>query len=220
MELIVLNSNLTVVITLQNWPVDTLGPFAESLIRKGFLVNRPTAIQQMQVQTGPFASKGTTTALGIEYGARRIPMQITNNITSPHENVNEVLSALTTIGYPPQESIERIDIQGAVTIKTQGDNASTFASKVVDEKFIRNVGNIFERNVKAVGLRLVTEESIAAGAGGSPFIMLLEPLFNDPTDTKLWVQFNHATNTSDKAIDFLQHLYDRLKKVILELKGV
>ncbi len=71
----------------------------------------------MQVQSGPFATKGTTTALGIAYGFRRIDFQITNNITSPHENIQEVFSALTTIGYPYQESIERIDIQGNITIK-------------------------------------------------------------------------------------------------------
>jgi hypothetical protein len=101
-ELILLNSNLTVYITLQNFPVDTLRPFSESLIKKGFTVNLPTAIQQMQVQAGPFAAKGTTTALGIVYGFRRIDLQITNNITSPNENVEEVFAALHSIGYPPK----------------------------------------------------------------------------------------------------------------------
>jgi hypothetical protein len=219
-ELIVLNSNLTVIITLQNWPVDTFQPFAEALVRKGFIVNRPTAIQQMQVQSGPFASKGNTTALTIEYVNRRILMQITNNITSPQDNLEEVFSALTTIGYPPQESTERIDVLGAVTIKTQGDHASTFVPHVVKEDFTESVKEIFGRQVNAVGIRLSTTESLSTGVGGSPFIILLEPLFNDPTNTKLWAQLNYATNNGEYATDFLEHLYDRLKDIIMRFKGV
>jgi hypothetical protein len=218
-ELIVLNSNLTIIITLQNWPVDTLSPFADSLIKKGFTVNRPTAIQQMQVQAGPFAAKGTITALGIEYATRRILMQITNNITSPNENLEEVLSALTTIGYPPQESIERIDIQGTITIKTQGVNASTFVPNIIKEDFTKYVQNVFEREVNTVGIRLATKESFTSGLNSSPFIILLEPLFNDPTDTKLLVQLSYVSYSHDNSIQFLEDLYDRLKNVILGFKG-
>jgi hypothetical protein len=217
-ELIVLNSNLTVAITLQNWPMDTVSPFADSLIRKGFTVNRPTAIQQMQVTSGPFAAKGTTSALAVDYAARRILLQITNNITSPQENVGEVLLALTSIGYPPQESIERIDTQGVITIKTQGEKATSFVPNKVDGKFITSVGEIFGRQVKAVGIRLMSVEPFIAGAAGSPFIMLLEPLFNDPSDSKLGIHLTYATNNSENAMIFLEHLYDRLKSTILELK--
>lgn len=217
-DLIVLNSNLTVAITLQNWPVDTLGPFADTLIKKGFTVNRPTSIQQMQVQSGPFASKNTTTGLGIDYGSRRVVLQITNNITNPQENVKEVFAVLTSIGYPPQESINRIDIQGAVTIKTQAAKASTFVPNVVSSDFIKRGGEVFNREIRAVGIRLTSAESISEGVGKSPFVILMEPLFNDPTDTKILVQLNYASASGDEALDFLEHLYDRLKKIILELK--
>ena len=217
-ELIILNSNLTIFITLQNWPVDTLRPFSESLIKRGFTVNFPTAIQQMQVQSGPFASKGTTTALGIAYGFRRIDMQITNNITTPHDNVKEIFSTLTTIGYPPQESIERIDLQGSITIKTQGEKASAFVPNVIKGDFIKDLREVFGRHVNVVGVRLSSAERFIDGAGSSPFIILLEPLFNDPSDTKLLIHLNYSTNNEDHVIEFLEHLYDRLKNVIMGFK--
>lgn len=216
-ELIILNANLTVTITMQNWPIDTVNPFAESLIRKGFTVNRPTTVQQMYVQSGPFAAKETTTALGIEYQYRRIVMQITNNISSPQENVREVFSALSTIGYPPQESIERIDIHGTITIKIDGGNASTYVPQVVKENFVTELGNIFGRQINAIGIRLSAGGRLT-DARNSPFIIHLEPLLNDPTDTKLLIQIDSATESSKDFLVFIEHLYGRLKNIIRSFK--
>ena len=89
-------------------------------MRKGFRVNTPTAIQQMEVQSGPFASKGSTTGLGVDYSTRRISMQITNNKTSPQENLKEILAVIDSIGYPTQESLARIEVSGSVVIKVEG----------------------------------------------------------------------------------------------------
>lgn len=216
-DLIIVNSSLTVIITLQNWPQDTFGPFADALIKKGFDVNLPTNAQA--IQPLPFARKGSTTAIGIEYAARRIPLQITNNITNPQDNINEVFSVLRGIGYTPEESIERIDIQGYVTIKVQVDKASSFVPNVVDKRIVKRIGGIIEHNVKAVGLRLSSEEPIIGGANASPFLLLLEPLYTDPSDSKLSVQLNYTTNNGTKAVKFLEDLYDRLKKIVVELKN-
>lgn len=219
-DLIIVNSSLTVIITLQNWPQDTVGPFADALIKKGFDVNLPTTVQTMQVQAAaPFARKGSTTGIGIEYPARRIPIQITNNITNPQDNIIEVYSVLRGIGYTPEESIERIDVQGYVTIKTQVDKASSFVPNIVDKKIVEKIGRIMEHNVKALGFRLSSEEPIIGSTNSSPFLLLLEPLYTDPSDSKLSIQINYATDNSTKAVKFLEDLYDRLKKIIVELKS-
>jgi hypothetical protein len=220
-NLIIVNSSLTVVITLQNWPQDTFGPFADALIKKGFDVNLPTTVQAMQVQSAaPFARKGSTTGLGIEYPARRIPIQITNNVTNPQDNINEVFAVLRGIGYAPEESIERIDIQGYVTIKIQGgDRAYSFVQNLIDKNIVEKIGRIMDHKTKAVGVRLSSEEPLLRGISASPFLLLLEPLFTDPSDSKLSVQLNYATDNGEKAIQFLEGLYDRLKKIIIELKG-
>jgi hypothetical protein len=205
-------------ITLQNWPADTLSPFSEALIKKGFKVNLPTAIQQLQVQSGPFASKGTTTGLAIDYPTRRVLIQVTNNVTSPHDNLKEILAALTSIGYPPQESIERIEMQGTVTIKIEGDTkASDLVPKVIKDRFVGNLTNVFGRQVKAVGIRLETNESIFDTPKGSPFNLLLEPLFNDPSNSKLVAQLACVTDNEDTATTFLERLYQRLKLLVEEL---
>jgi hypothetical protein len=220
MDLIILNSSLTIVITLQNWTQDTFGPFSDALIKRGFAVNLPTTVQQLQVQaTAPFARKGKITGLVTDYPNRRIVMQITNNITSPHENVEEILSILQSIGFPSQESIERIDIQGQINIKIQGYEASKLVPNVVDKRFINSVGKILGRNVRAVGIRLSSTEPFTSGTNVSPFVILLEPLFTDPTDTKMMAHVSYASSNGELTIDFLQHLYDRLKNIISEFKG-
>jgi hypothetical protein len=212
-NLITVNSSLTVVVTLQNWPQDTMGPFVDALIQKGFDVNIPA------VQSGmPFAKKGNTSGLALDYLSRRISIQITNNITNPEHNISELFSVLKGIGYMPEESIERIDVNGYVTIKIQGEyRASSLVPNLVNNDVVEKIGKIMEHPTRAIGLRLSSEEPFIRGANASPFLLLLEPLYTDPSDSKLSVQLIYATDNNEKATTFLKDLYDRLKKIIVEL---
>jgi hypothetical protein len=205
-----------IILTLQSWPQDTAGPLIDALIRKGFRVNLPSTVQQIQVSSSqPFASKGTTTALGVDYMNRRIAIQITNNINSPEENVKEVFSILSSIGYPQQEFIERLEIQGNVLIKVIGNKASDCISNIIKQNIAEKMNKIMQRDVKIVGVRISSENTLIDSVNKSPFLILLEPLYTDSTDSKITTQINYATNSGDSAIEFLKNLYDSLKNIIL-----
>jgi hypothetical protein len=210
----VLNSSLTVMLTLQVFQPDSFLPFMDELIKKGFMVNHPRIIQETQVETGPLARKGTTTNIAIDYINRRIVIQITNNIKSPHENLNEILSVLYAIGYNSEEFIERIDITGTVVIKTSDSN-SEFINAIVKDEFKEKVGEILNSKVEMTAIRISSTESLMGDISKSPFMILFEPLFTDALKSKFQVRIAYASSKADDTIKFMENLYDSLKKIIL-----
>jgi len=140
--------------------------------------------------------------------------QITNEINSPNTNIQEILDVLTEIGFPSQESIERIDIQGKITIKLQEGNASTLISNVIKDEFGANADKIMGRKTQVIGIRLSSKEMYKSGISKSPFLLLIEPLLTDDSDTKFLVQITFSTNSHESALDFSTNLYERLKALI------
>jgi hypothetical protein len=189
--------------------MDTLTPFTNALYQKGFNIGQTP--QQI-------AMKGTTSNIQIDYPNRRISIYITNNITSPNENVEEILSALSHIGYPSEESVSRIDIGGDISIKIQNESSSSLVSNIVQNKFIDNVGEIFERKMKAIGIRISSSESFTNHISTSPFVILFEPLFTDNSDTKMLAQLIYMSDNIRYSLQFLKGLYDRLKNTVMVLK--
>jgi len=213
-QLIILNSSLTVSVTLQNWTPDNIGSLYETLIKKGFTVPQLTPTQQMQGLSAPTARKGTTTAFTVDHAIRRLMFQITNEINSPNTNIQEILDVLTEIGFPSQESIERIDIQGKITIKMQEGNASTLIPNIIKDEFGAKADKIMGRKTQVIGIRLSSKEMYKSGISKSPFLILIEPLLTDDSDTKFLAQVTFSTNSHESALDFSTNLYERLKALI------
>lgn len=216
LNLVILNSSLTVSITLQSWTPDYQGPLIDSLTKQGFMAN---PLQQNQLQTGPFFHKKEIRGLGIDHVNRRIFFQITNNNSAPHQNILEVLRTLSAIGFPTHESVERIDIQGYITIKIQGDIASTFVPNVVDKTFIQNVNRIMERRINAVGMTFSTVEQFTGGISKSPYTVNIQPLLTDDSDTKFIAHVMYSSSNGESTMEFIEHLYDKLRSIISAFKG-
>lgn len=214
----ILNSSLQIQITLQNWTPDNQGVFLDALVKKGFTLIQPNPMQKMAGQPAPIAHKAKTTGIWIDHLSRRIILQITNENTKPNENIKEILDILSIIGFPSQESVERISIQGSVTIKIDVP-ASDLVSNIIDTQFKTKANEIFGREVKAIGLRLSTEELPTSGASKSPFVILIEPLFTDDSNSKLIANITYNTSNSESALEYAQALYDRLKQIISGLSG-
>ncbi len=215
---IILSSSLRITIIVQNWTSDNHGYFFEALVKKGYTVANPDPTQVMQGQLVPLARKGTTSALTIDHQNRSILFQITNENNSPNKNIEEILEILSSIGFPSQESVERIDIQGNVIIKLQDGKASSLVTRVVNNNFMKNVGTIFGRQIKPIGLRISSEEPWSAGSSKSPFVILMEPLFVDDSDTKILANLTCYSGNAQYVLDFAQNLYERLKNIIIELQ--
>ncbi len=215
---IILNSSLTVGITLQNWTADNHGIFLDGLIKKGFTLIPPNPVQQMQGEPAPIAHKTKTTAIWIDHFTRRIDLQITNENTKPNENIKEILDVLAIIGFPSQESVERMDIQGNVTIKLQDAKSSELVPQIIEKRFKTKTNEIFERDVKVIGIRLSSTEPLTSGVSKSPFVILIEPLFTDDSDTKMIVNVSYSSSSADSTLEFAQCLYERLKQIISGLK--
>lgn len=209
-DLIILNSNIFVIITLQNWTQDTFKPLMITLAQNGFTLGESPLY---------LAMKGTTTNVQVDYYNRRITIQITNNNTAPNENLEEIFSILSQIGYPSKESIARIDITGNISIKIADKSASSLVSNIVNYHFINQIGNIFERNMLPVGIRISTSELLTGDISKSPFVILLEPLLTDPRDSKLLVNIIYTSDNEQYTVLFLKDLYDRLKKIIIEFEN-
>lgn len=216
-DLIVLNSSLTVTITLQIFQPDSFLPFMDELIKKGFMVNQPKYIQQTQVETGPLARKGTITNLQIDYITRRIFIQITNNIKSPQDDLTEILSVLYSIGYNSDEFIERINIEGIIILKTNDSN-SNFINNVVKDEFKEKVNQIFNTKTDMAAIRIASEEPMTGDISKSPFLILIEPLLSDLSKTKFQIHVMYANSDSKNTVLFMQNLYDRLKNVLSVFK--
>ena len=150
-QLIILNSSLTVSVTLQNWTPDNIGSLYDTLIKKGFSVSQLTSAQQLQGQFVPHARKGTTTAFTVDQATRRLIFQITNEINSPNKNIEEILEVLKEVGFPSQESIERVDIQGKITIKMQEGNASKLIPRIIKDEFSTVADEIMGRKTNVIG---------------------------------------------------------------------
>ena len=166
------------------------------------------------------AHKNTTTNISVDYTYRRITIQIGNNRSSPQENVNEIFSVLSEIGYSPQESIERVDVSGYVTIKAQDDLASSFVPSVIESRFVEKVGKILGQSVRPIGIRIASTEPLYTGnISRSPFLFLIEPLLSDPSDTKFLVNIIYASNSADQVIHFLEGLYSSLMDIITVFKN-
>jgi hypothetical protein len=205
---------------MQYWPQGTFMPFMDELVKKGFIVSQPQFIQQMQVQSQPLARKGTTTSVGIDYNTRRVVVQITNEVTSPNENVMEILSVLTKIGFPPNQSIERIEITGSVIIKIQDSGlASSFVPKIVKAAFVDKINKIFGRNMKPVGIRLTSEEDFSSDVSKSPFSIDIEPSYTDIGDTTFQVTIIYLSSDTEYTKTFLKSLYDTIKKTIIAFEN-
>lgn len=215
-NLVILNSSLSVSITLQNWTQDNQVPLIDSLMKQGFMTN---PFQQNQIQTAPFFRKKEITSLWIDHVNRRIFFQITNNNSAPHRNIQEVLTILSGIGFPTQESVERIDIQGYITIKIQGDKVSTFVSNVVDETFIQKVNRVMERRLNAVGMTFSTMEQFTDGISKSPYTVNIQPLLTDDSDTKFIAHVIYSSSSGESTMKFIEHLYDKLRSIISAFKG-
>jgi hypothetical protein len=212
-KLDILNSSLTTTITLQSWPYDTFLPFLQGLIRMGFTINPSRTLSTL-------AYKKTTTNIAVDYTYRRVSIQIGNNKSTPQENVNEIFSVLSEIGYSPQESIERVDILGYVTIKVHDDLASTFVPSVIGSKFIEKSAKILGQSIRPIGIRISSIEPLYTGnISRSPFLFLIEPLLTDPSDTKFLVNVIYASNSADHVIHFLEGLYSGLMNTIMEFKN-
>lgn len=205
MQLGIRNSSLGVFITLQYWPGDSFMPFLQALSKYGFVINNraPAAV----------AWKGTTSNVGVDYSSRRVFLQITNNLSLPHENVSEILSVLSSIGY---ESIERIDINGEVTISVDGALSSTLITPAIEQKFVEKVGQIFERPMKVTGIRIASTDPLTGDVSKKPFAVLIEPLLTDPNDMTVFTQLIYSSRSGVDAINFLKTLYGALKQIIYD----
>ena len=100
-------------------------PLLQVLGKNGFVITSPSLGKPLTT----IAWKGTTSNVGVDYTTRRVFLQITNNLSSPHENVIEILSVLSSIGY---EGIDRIDVNGEVTISVDGALSSTLIDATID----------------------------------------------------------------------------------------
>lgn len=214
----ILNSSLQVSITLQNWTPDNSGPLVTALAAKGFAMQQPNPMQMMQGQAGPVATKLTTTALGVDHVNRRLAFVITNENTDPSRNIQEVLDVLTSIGFPANESIERIDLQGSVTLRV-AKSASSDVSNAARKEFVAEASRIFERELKAFGFTLASKELFTRGVSGSPFFLRFEPLLTDDSDTKILAFVIFATGDATSAVNFAKTLYGRLKSVLASKQG-
>jgi hypothetical protein len=212
-QLEIRNSSLGVFITLQYWPVHTFMPFLQALGRNGFTIsppplgNPPTTI----------AWKDSTSSVGVDYTNRRVFLQITNNLSSPHENVTEILSVLSSIGY---KDIDRIDVNGEVTISVDGALASTLLEPVIKPEFVEKGGQIFERSIKVTGIRIVSSDSLTGDISKKPFAVLIEPLITDSNDTTLFTQFFYSCRSGKDTETFLEGLYGSLKETISAANNV
>lgn len=218
-NLIILNSSFIIQVTLQHWSSDNLGPLFDALAKKGFSFSQPSPMQQMQGQATPIARRGTTTALAVDHITRRVALSITNENTDPSRNIRESLEVLESIGFPSKELVSRIDIQGNITVKIETDSVSAFVPNVVSTDFVKKAGEIFGRKITPIGMRIASTERFAAGVSKSPFVILIEPLFTDDSDTKFLAQVILSTGSSEYALEFTQRLYDRLKQIIRAFKG-
>jgi hypothetical protein len=90
---------------------------------------------------------------------------------------------------------------------------------MVNKEFIDKADKIFERQTKAIGIRLSSEENFTGGVSKSPFMILLEPLFNDDTDKKFLISFQYSSSDTSAALVFVEKLYERLKSSIVALYG-
>ncbi|MGI0080028.1 MAG: hypothetical protein ACRECH_10430 [Nitrososphaerales archaeon] len=218
----VFQSSLTVIITLQMFNPDGVVPFVDTLVKKGFFVSRPTIIQQpqgqAQIQSASLAKKGTTSALDVDVPNRRVIFQITNELKAPNENIEEVLSVLSLAGFPTEAFVQRIDVQGNVTIGLQADKASSFVPSAVKENFVKRAQDILNRPVKAIGVRLASEVMDVADVSKSPFTILIEPMFTDASDTKFAVQVYYGSSNPSSTVAFMQRLYENLTALISAFK--
>lgn len=217
MVVTVTNSSFTIYITIQNWTPDNSGTFYDNLARKGFTVQPFNPLQLLQGQLGQNVRKGTTTSLSIENVFRRIVMTVTNEINDPSRNIEEVLDALSATGFPAY-SIERIDINGNITVGVE-NAASTFVGEVVKKEFVSKATEIFGREVIAVGIRLASAERLSSGVVSSPFYLLIEPMIVDGSDTKFLVQLTFSSADISAAMSFMQSLYEKLKRTVSQLKS-
>ncbi len=184
-------------------------PFLQGLQKRGFTQYPARSLLQL-------AYKGATTNIAVDYTNRRVSFQITENTTSPHTNVNEILSVLSEIQYPPEESIQRVDLTGTVTIKVQDGSTTSFLSSIVKKDFIEKAKNILGQEIKPGGIKIASNEPYYTGdISRSPFLILIESLATDASDTKFMVTLQYASNRADQLVCFLEALYDRLKNIIM-----
>jgi len=76
---------------------------------------------------------------------------------------------------------------------------------------------VMGRKTEVIGIRLSSKEMFKSGASNSPFLILIEPLLTDDSDTKFLVQITFSTNSHESALDFSSNLYKRLKALIGEI---
>ena len=208
-QLRIRNSSLAVFITLQYWPGSSIMPFLQGLRKNGFNITSPSLAQSPTT----IAWKDSTSNVGVDYASRRVFFQITNNLSSPHENVAEILSLLSSIGY---ESIDRIDVNGEVTISVDGPLSSTLIEPMIKPEFVGKVGQIFKRPMKVTGIRIASTDSLTGDVLKKPFVMLIEPLLTDPSDRTLFTQLFYSSRSGIDTINFLKSLYSALKEIILD----
>jgi hypothetical protein len=213
----VTNSTFVVYITIQNWSPDNSGTLLDNLARVGFTV-QPVNPMVMFVggQMGPNVKKGTTTSLAIDNQNRRVVLTVSNELTDPSRNIQEVLNALSATGFA-NFSLERIDVTGSITIAVNS-GSSTYVSEIVDDTFVANVTSVFGREVKPVGIRIASAEPLSGGPSHSPFFILIEPLATDGSDTKFLVQVAYSSSEVTNSISFMQSLYEKIKMTVGHIK--
>lgn len=208
---IILGSSLGVFITMKIWTGDNQVLLFDALQKRQFIISQ---LQNPQGQIIQSIRKGTTTSFQVENQFRRIVIQITNELNSPEKNLNEVLDALSEIGFPSQESIESIHIQGGVTLKLQDAKATELFPPLIDSEFTKKIDKIFDRKIKPVGIRISSGEQWTSGASKSPFTLLIEPLFADDSNSQLITALAFLTSDYKQALDFTKNLYERLKNIV------
>ncbi len=213
-SLIIQSATISVTITIQNWLPDNHGPLFDNFAKKGFIIQQPTAIQLLQGQMVPYSQKGTTSSVIVDNAARRVIATITNELTDPSKNIEDILGVMNLTGFP-NESIERIDVVANVTMKIEGDEkASAFVPKVVNDKFVKSAEKTFERSVIATGMALRSVEPFTGSLSKSPFFVLIQPPLNDESDTRFNIQTIQSSNDAQNVVQFTRTLFERLKTLI------
>ena len=207
-KLSIYNSSINVSIALQYWNVDSWLPLMEMMGKKGYTIDYSQPTQ-------PIVYKATTTFFRIDSVNKRITFYITNNIESPNTNLEEILQILSLVGFPSEDSIDRIDINGNIIIKVNNGLTSEFISSVINNTFSKKVEEIFGGSTKIAGIRIVSSHYHLEDSNKSPFVILIEPLVTDRSETKFFIQTTLATSNNQYAIHFLKTLYDNLKNIIL-----
>lgn len=123
------------------------------------------------------------------------------------------------MGFPYDDSIDRIDINGNIILKVNTGSTSDFISIAIKDPVSEKIGKMFDKPTRIAGIRIISSEYHLENSNNSPFMILIEPLVTDRSNTKFFIQFMFASSKSQDTINFLRSLYSKLKDIIMGLEN-